>query len=408
MSLTIGRVALPELTTVERSGRSVRMSGALLLNADSLVLGRQLLGMEEAAHPPYSDEPIVPVTWDVDSSLDAFWRPGTVEWAISAEDGQEYGDWVNWSIDLERVSGSPSLESRLTGAVRANDHSIDDSDARGWWALPSTGEFSYGGVAGAAALRAVETGSFVAGTMRIFIPTVALFSATAVRHTAVATHYLGCCMIRDSDDNVVLGRTGVPVSIDNGLVKVTVGAASLSVTAPVNSGGTAGAWGTSHAFALSDGVAGPLTLSDARILANGPEMVTIRVTVQLASIMLGQNMATLDISLRRGDQMARCQFTPPAATALYVQHASDTALTDLTGGRRRTSDDASSNRWVIATPSTFTNQTGGFSLASSAASRSFALGMEFAGSAASGANAAQQLIYQYHAAQYERQRVVNR
>ena len=75
MTLTIGRCGLDvthdDVQSLDDTGTEVRISGWLKASslADAKVLRQQLLG-----HVNNPDEPVVPVTWSTDSTLDGYYR----------------------------------------------------------------------------------------------------------------------------------------------------------------------------------------------------------------------------------------------------------------------------------------------------------------------------------------------
>ena len=401
MTLTIGRISLDEFTAVTRSGRGLALSGSLIRNDDAAAIGKQFRGLEEAASPPYLDEPIVPVTWDVDPTFDGFYRVGTVQWDQSADQKQLYDDLVVWSIGLERVGGNPSVESKLTGAVRSNDHSITDTNVVGFHAFPTSGSPSVPAQSYRNGLyeyvEAIDTvGS--GGGVQVWAPSVAEFSGTASWMPVVGSFYDGAATVEDEDENFMLGRTGTPAAISNGIIRVSF----VDTGITVESGEGASDWAaTSYTFGLeAGGVGWDVYPSSAVVLMNRPEVVGMRAMINGPG-----GPGTMDVILRRGERMARVTAQWDLDDlAVDITHE-DVGWTFVTGGRRRQTADADGNVWVMSTPLDFT---GGSepAIEVTGATKVAPFGVGIIQSASS--PAALTAIYRYMAAQHERQMVVQR
>src|SRR5688572_26646066 len=120
--LHVGRVALPTGFSWTRTPKGLSIEGRINRDPASPITIEQLIGLAENI-----DEPHVPVWWDHDPIVDGFYRVANSSWRAT----RGTGPWANsfeFSADLERVPGNPGIESVLVGAVRANDHSITDTN----------------------------------------------------------------------------------------------------------------------------------------------------------------------------------------------------------------------------------------------------------------------------------------
>jgi hypothetical protein len=268
---------------------------------------------------------------------------------------------------------------------------------KGWHAVPeSRVEYSYGNAAGAWTTRPVVDGANVA----VFVPTSALFSTWAAWTAPVQDHYVGAARVLDAAGNVLVGRGGAPSQVSNGLIRVEFVAPPTSTGFIRISTWRGSAWGAWQSFELGTRYLRAATL---RILRNTPQEVSVRID-QSAWGDPGKG-GHLSLTLRRGERLARVQMNHPVADGTVVDPGS--AGTNITGGRRATANNADGDRWVMAMPNSFTIPSGNVVAVSVASlSATFGLGIELGGSSASGANAAQELVYQYMAAQHETQRVV--
>jgi hypothetical protein len=118
MTITIGRCTglRPAPRFPARSGDRVVIRGSILAaSLDELKARRQqLLGLEGDV-----DDPIVPVTWSTDSTLDGFYRVA----GVSVEQiGPSSVPRATFSVTLEAISGNtaPLVEIDASAVVRTN------------------------------------------------------------------------------------------------------------------------------------------------------------------------------------------------------------------------------------------------------------------------------------------------
>lgn len=136
-TLTIGRVELTNGSAPDPGmtweGDQLSFSGVLKASteADVMALRDQVIGLQGNI-----DEPIVPVTWSDDSSVDGFYRVlGTSVGTVGAS---YVAYWFPFAVDLERVDGwqAPLFEVLRDGAVRTNSVSFTDNEAVALTGLP--------------------------------------------------------------------------------------------------------------------------------------------------------------------------------------------------------------------------------------------------------------------------------
>lgn len=405
MSLRLGRCIITDddIEAWQQSGDRVRIGGYLLDTTASATKQKrqQLLGYQNNL-----DEPIIPVVWTEDSSVTGWYRILDVNvdaLATAFVDGT--AGW-RYSVDMERITGfaSPALESVVRGALRVNGHSITAGTSIPWHAVEDATAYYDAGVAVTTAGRGGENGTIllVSGGSNVLYDAV-------VRHSIDAANaYLHAATIEvGSSLAPVVGRqiTNEPANwrLSNGILRVTpVGTTSkLDISAY---DGTQ--WDTPQRFRLGHYVAGISQFAEwtsITVLRNTPELVVIRLTT--TNVPRDQQF-TVDLALRRGARTVSVHYGARYGTFKWAaQDDNLAASTALTGGIRRTSNDADGNRFVITTAGAATNTlaSGLTYYTTGVVQGDAAIGLEVGGSSATGLETAQSLIYQWMAAQSERQ-----
>lgn len=391
--IQVGRVKLPNPQNIARSSSGLAMDGVLNRNSIHDVLRAQLDGLVEAANPPFSDEPVVPVDWVEAPEIGGYYRVPSGGWRAVKSTGA-YGNSFPWDLSLGVVAGNPSIESTVAGLIRANGDSIDASDVFGWHAIPEAFLFhDYEGEAGAYTTRVSETGD-----VALFVPTASTLSARAEWAVPFVHYYDGAATLADENGETILGRSGVPKTIKNGLVRCELvddaGDLKLRISC----------WGGTAYESETDfyvDVAGedqppPAQLATAAVVTNRPEFAAMRIKLGRDSAS-GTYMGDLAVSLRRGSRMVEFHRSTIGRVFLDATEPDDI----LIGGRRRTADDADGNRWIMASVDNVDLTEGVLGNPTV-----FALGHEVGGTGATGQDTAQSVIYQWYAAQDETQRVV--
>lgn len=395
MSLKVGRcgadVTLVDPSSWEAQGDRASVAGFLsaATQADVNVLREQLLGY--ADNP---DEEVVPVTWTVDSRVDGFYRVLGVQ--VSEDPGHRVAKTLPYRLELERVPSYASTvsESVFVDALRTNNKSV--TTGRSLMGFP-------------ASVESILNGPFIAtvidrdsadGDVQVWLHNITSTggSGTARFSTAPANHYLGGAKFESGTTlRTVVGKQ-LPIStnwrLSNGLVRV-VPAAGAFDTFDV-SFWTGTAWESSTPVALFREAVSPQAFAidtvSVTVLRNSPEQVAIRVYMSTGTTALDTRALAIDLSLRRGDRNVHIHSTS------FFRLAVTDGLTavSLTGGLRRDANDADGNRWVLASANGTLATTNPHIVNINGVDA--ALGIEVNGSAATGQEAAQQIVNQYFGA----------
>lgn len=137
MTLRVGRAVLDDPFAVRFDGRRLSIDNAVegASLAEALAIRQQLAGLDRN---PW--ELVFPVSWDVDPTVDGFYRlAGTP--SIGTVDASYTGFWFPASLTLERVGvdGESLLEATLRGSVRYNVTAdlaaVDSAESTPWHAV---------------------------------------------------------------------------------------------------------------------------------------------------------------------------------------------------------------------------------------------------------------------------------
>lgn len=362
------------------------------------------------------DEPIVPVIWDADATINGFYRVlGT---RVTMEGPSLKSGIFPVTFELERVAGytSPQFECTISGATITNPHG---NNGEAWQAFPAsvTEQNWSGGGGDSLYARESEDGVILFQTSQGFVEGVLSYYLTP------ENFYVGACRIHSGSPlELVVGRQIVRAPYDwrisNGLVRVspatgvfrggidfqwwdpdtdnwsTVKHFRLAGSFPSNDAGTA------RAGYL-------LQVSNATIMRNSPEMCVIRMqclsdfaqagTIDPQYLALGWGRILVDVTVRQGDRCAELNLTSDRPD--FWQIGIDTAepATALTGGIRATNTDAEGNRWVMGTSAAKTDDlvNGKMTRTGSATSFFCWVGLEVGGAGAVGSAQAQRLLNQH-------------
>lgn len=404
----------------DMSGDVVSFNGEIHTTtlADAQAQRQQLLG-----HMDNPDEPVVPITWSDDTTVDGFYTVRDVKVTTVAMSLTTY--WFLFSVTAERVVGyqAPLFETVITGALRTNSAGITATDALPWFGLVTTevvaGDSIYPYATEVLGYNrqladVPATGMYILSTS----PKADLYGKRAVVAGDPTRWYPGAARIHaGTSGRVVVGRQidAAPYGwkLNNGLVRVTPvdvsGSMQFDIEFADEAGGT---WETARRFTIgtmSGGVyipfqKGPTAVT---VLRNGPEECVIRLRVGVQTGYIG----TLDLGLRRASRYMTGIFNQVAGSPgpnLAVARSAVEAATSLTGGIRATSNDAGGNRYVLASSKAITKDltNGAIWLTTAGASFDFMIGSEIGGSGATSTETAQDLIFQYMGAVHERRLTV--
>jgi hypothetical protein len=373
----------------ERSGRQITLtSTSTVLPALAPLLRDQLLGYIENG-----DEQKVPVISTADPRLTGYYRIVDVD--IDTDPDLISNGSVAARITLEMVSGftQPMLEGVVPGTLLTNA-------VGGVFADGPIAVFTYG-------FHDIFGGTYYGTTV-------------SARHAVPpASFYVGAATLEQGNPLYpVVGRDLVQPDVanwrlSNGLVRVTPNAIASRLDISHYNGSI---WST-KTYTLKDGAAPLVTgWNSLTVLRNSVEETIIRLTSGVGML----DILSLDISLRRGDEIARLYFATTlsnghnyAVARITAEASTAVAVGAITKGMiRATSNDADGNRFVIfsvqnANP---TNDlvNGAVTNTASPMAADFGIGSEIGGSGSAVPNRAVDLGGQYLAAQDETQRVVAR
>lgn len=303
----------------------------------------QVTGMQEGR--------MVPVTF-----TDKTQRDGYYEVVNTASDLTNYqnGDVVtaDWTVELKRI-GSDSevdLQSRLTGAVRANDFSLSGVK----WHAPAIGHYAYhtGSTIPTSVTRSTSDGDI---TVYLSIP-----DSTSPRWGCTATDYRGGrSRIFDTrevtTENEVQGidRRISPTgwTLSNGIIRVSPDstAGHMNITYWDGTSYVDSHWHLQRDF---------VTLTEweaATILRNDYEQCVLRLVTKQAS---GAGRTTVDLSLKRGSRFIEGYMQNSTSASLRIGPDNSTPSTSGSGYQVATSG---THRMACGSARTFVvnNTTGG-------------------------------------------------
>lgn len=284
---------------------------------------------------------------------------------------------IAWKISLQRHGPDTDvdLESRLPGAVRANDFSLTGER----WSAPSIGHYAYytGPTIPSVLTRATTEGDITvyrgvpAGVSPRWGCRVEDYLRGRVRVLNAGTERVGTAHPLD------VGQW----ELSNGLVRVR----------PLASGGsievasfTGGAW-RSKAWWVDIGGTPVTAWESASVLRNDLEQCVVRLAVARSPV----GRAYLDLTLRRGSRIVEGWVQRGDSGTLSVYLASAETMTDSTSYVVKTSDDSDGNRTIAGSARNFDAHADGGLTKTSSTAMDFYLGVVAGGgSAVSGDQAA--------------------
>lgn len=382
--LTIGRYAVRETWSVSETGAGVLQ-----------VAGREVMPPLTRPEVVYRYESalgsqglMVPVLWEDKPERSGYYTVTSASGDIMdrAAEGVVVAEW-KMSLTRHGSDTDVDLESRLTGAVRANDFAL----AGERWHAPPPAHYGY------------YTGATIPSTM------------TRAGTEGVVTVYRGVpagvsprwgCAVED----FLVGRVRL---LSAGYERVGVGQAvnatdwelnnTLVRVRPLLAGGTlevaaftGGAWRPKNWWADVGG-AQIARWEAATILRNDPEMVVVRLTEHRAPA----GRAVLDLTLRRGSRAVEGYLQRGDSGTLSVYLASAEAMTDSTSYVVKTTDDANGNRAIAGSARNFDPHASGGLVKTATTWLDFYLGVVAGGGGAVSGDQAVNLRDQYIASMPE-------
>ncbi|MGC5562810.1 hypothetical protein ACPYPG_08205 [Streptomyces sp. FR-108] len=379
-TLTVGRIALRETFPVSETGGTAptlsvegQEASPDLSRAEVYQLHENLLALEVGK--------IQPVTFSDKEERNGYYRVASVSASLT-----EYRDDLilcDWKLEFDRVGAEneTDLQSRLTGAVRANDFALSGEKTH----APALSHYGY--YTGATAPSSMtRTGADGAVTLYRGIPT-----AVSPRWGATAAGALtGRARVLSEGlelEGLLHAMAPDAWSLSNGLVNVSPNASAGVLDVASYSGGAY----RSKLWRVTVASAGPVWDS-ASLLRNDLEMVRVRLTASRSP-----GRVVLDLTLRRGSRVIEGYLQSGSSATLGVALVSAETCTNTaaSGYLTATSNDASGNRFVCGSARTFTGSTNGTLTKSSATSLDFFTGAAIGGGSAVSGDAALDLRNQY-------------
>ncbi|MGR4847916.1 hypothetical protein [Streptomyces sp. LARHCF252] len=379
-TITVGRISLRETFPVAETGGpeptlSVEGQEASpdLSRAELYQLHENILALEQGK--------VLPVTFTDKPERDGYY---TVT-ANSANVTEYAGDLVlcDWKLGLKRVGAEneTDLQSRLSGAVRANDFSLAGEKTH----APALSHYGYftGATSPSSMTRTGQDGSLTVyrnvpvGVSPRWGATAAGALTGRVRVNSNGYELEGCSHSMAWDD----------WTLSNGLVNISPNASAgvLNVSAYSSGGFHAKQW------AVTVASAGPVWDS-ASILRNDLEMCRVRLTASRSP-----GRVVLDLTLRRGSRLLEgyLQSGSSSTLGLALVPTETNVNTAASGYLTATANDADGNRFVCGSARTFTGSTTGAMTKTSTATLDFFLGAVVGGGSAGSGDAALDLRNQY-------------
>jgi hypothetical protein len=379
--LSIGRYTVRETWSVSETGAGVlQVAGREVMppltRADVVYRYESALGSQGA---------FVPVIWEDKPERSGYYTVTSASGDIMdrAAEGVVVAEW-KLSLARHGSDTDVDLESRLTGAVRANDFSLTGER----WHAPPPAHYAY------------YTGATIPSTM------------TRDGSDGIITVYRGIpsgvsprwgCEVGDYLDgrarilSVGYERVGVGQAVDADDWELS---SSLVRVRPLLSGGTleiasytGGVW-RPKAWWVDVGGTQIARFEAATILRNDPEACVLRLTEHRATV----GRAVLDLTLRRGSRVVEGYLQRGDSGTLAIYLAGAESMTDSTSYMVATANDSAGNRATIGSARNFdAHANGGISKTAVTAMDFYAGVVAGGGSAVSGDQAAD-LRNQYIAA----------
>ncbi len=350
---------------------------------------------------------LVAVTWAQDSDIDGFYilRGAELTAALKQRPYDSLGLFP-FIIRLDRIGDHSSTEflSNFTGLLIANDHGLDEGEVTFAHAPPVAGDDAYfAGGATTATARTTED-----GVIPVFLDIALTDKIGSARWgCAPANFYKGAARI-DVNGYTRSGKSA-PMTPDdfvigNGLIELRAEQAGGTTIGDIAIRAFNSSWGSWTPFDIVYDTTDDIPEWHLfNIVRNDPSAVVVQLVRDADDSPPSDKRHWLTFTLRRGMPFVRCHYTYSSAVRLTVDRATTDAGTSVTPtgassamAIRDSANDGDGNRWVVAAADTDAVDTtaGGLDMAI-AASHSFMLGFEIAGSGADSNNNADALCLQY-------------
>lgn len=341
----LGRIPLRETFTVTEAGGDTRSLDLEGQESYPPLTRAQVIARHDGINSITPGQ-VIPVTFTD--------KPERSGYYTVKSSGASYTEYLtetvtsSWKVSLERVGSDAEtdLQSRLTGAVRLNDHALTGER----WHAPPIGHYAYY-TGSTNATTMTRTGADGAITVFRGVP-----ANVSPRWGCAPTDYLdGRVRVTTTGGQEVYG-VDVPLAatgwaLSNGLVNVTT-SASASLDVQTYSGGAyrSTLWNVSVAGAASS----IASWDGATLLRNDPEMAIVRLVKGL-----NPGRATLDLTLRRGSRTIEGYLQVGTAATLCAYRATAETATNNTSYLIAAADDADGLRYAIGSARTYTAHANG-------------------------------------------------
>lgn len=399
--------ALDEPVETTQSGRTLTLRG-YQYDADLgllLWVRDQILGLGDAAQ-----EPVIPVILDAYPELTGFYAvTGATADRVSG------GSAIDWTVQLERPAdwAVPKTEGAGILGLLTNAHGITTGDIM--TAFPPEIDSVNVGYGATLSNRGVsgDGGGTVPIALNTANATTGLGFSTWYQVAPVDYYTAGCRIeydvLNDGTYRTVVGRKPVAAAgtgrlrLSNGFVRCEWDTAGTVLNVWWWDGST---WDGPTAFTVIGSSAGNMLATGAAVLRNSAEEVAVRFTTP-ASNGLGYGVTTVDLTLRRGSRNVVGYVSSTVPRVWVLAFAASTACTAITGGLRRTANNAGGNREILTSQNLTTATAGSGNIqGASAETALFCIGCEVGGSGASGQNTAAHQVAEFFQAVSENYRVV--
>jgi hypothetical protein len=283
---------------------------------------------------------LVAALWEEKSERNGYYTISSASGEVKDRKRQGITE-ISWKISLQRHGPDTDvdLESRLSGAVRANDFSLTGER----WSAPSIGHYAY---YTGATLPSLLTRATTEGDITVYrgVP-----AGVSPRWGCQVEDYLrGRVRIL----NAGVERVGTAYPLDAGQWELSNG---LVRVRPLSSGGsvevasfTGGAW-RPKAWWVDIGGVQVTDWDSASVLQNDLERCTIRLAVARSPV----GRAYLDLTLRRGSRIVEGYLQRGDSGNLSVYLASAESMTDSTSYVVATSADGDGNKAIAGSARNF-------------------------------------------------------
>lgn len=366
------------------------------------------------------DESVVRFTAPQRADLDGFYR-------VLSTGTEVEGDLSNGNVvvaaNLQRIPASryPRIEVLSHGKLRVNTNSVTDGNVTACIGIPTTGVDALDAPAGSTVTSKARSGATLLLSDAFFGPSSGK-PAVCSYQVEPADYYDGAPSLLLPDLTTGEWRPVIGRPVSSGVDGFRIDGTGFTIEGGVDSAGDFELSIDGQPILIGAIDAGDLLVIGAApvsfvVLRNSPELVAVRVVLGTSAT----SQVVITISVRRGQRHASLNLVnlnQPVglASAVGVWLPESSGATDLNGGTRMNTA-VGGHRYWLACPDDETASTpyaGGhlgtvYGLLKSAASSadvdnvSFAVGVETSGSSATGEDTAQNCIYQWYAAQTERQ-----